>query len=117
MLNDATAPHAAGAARCAPRRAAPRRGAFLHLALLLAAGLAAALPARSAAEPSRLDALRVQADADATRVFVDLSRATGHRFFVLDSPRRAVIDIEGAQDGLGKAVPAPAGAVAGLRFG
>jgi N-acetylmuramoyl-L-alanine amidase len=117
MLNDATAPHRAGAARCAPRRAAPRRGAFLHLALLLAAGLSAALPARSAAEPSRLDALRVQADADATRVFVDLSRATGHRFFILDSPRRAVIDIEGARDGLGKALPAPAGAVAGLRVG
>ncbi len=117
MLNDATAPHPAGAARCAPRRAAPRRGVFLHLALLLAAGLAAALPARAAAEPSRLDALRVQADADATRVFVDLSRATGHRFFVLDTPRRAVIDIEGAQDGLGKPLPAPAGAVAGLRVG
>ncbi|MFM7708184.1 MAG: N-acetylmuramoyl-L-alanine amidase [Gammaproteobacteria bacterium] len=116
MPNDATVPRPAGAARCAARRA-PLRGVLLRLTLLLAACLPAALPAQTAAEPSRLDALRVQTEADATRVFVDLSRATGHRFFVLDAPRRAVIDIEGARDGLGKALPAPTGAVAGLRVG
>ncbi len=116
MPNDATALRHAGAARSAVRHA-PRRGALLRPVLLLAAGLAAGLQAQPAGEPSRLDALRVQADADVTRVSVDLSRATDHRFFVLDAPRRAVIDIEGARDGLGKALPAPAGAVAGLRVG
>lgn len=114
MTDDATAPRPAGAARSAAHPT-PRRGASLRLALLLASCLG--LQAQAAADPSRLDALRVQADADATRVFVDLSRATSHRFFVLDAPRRAVIDIEGARDGLGKALPAPTGAVAGLRIG
>jgi N-acetylmuramoyl-L-alanine amidase len=120
MPSDATAPRSAGAALSAVRGGA-RRGARARLASLLALGLAtglvAGLQAQPAAEPSRLDALRVQADADATRVFVDLSRAADHRFFVLDAPRRAVIDIEGARDGLGKALPAPAGDVAGLRIG
>ncbi len=114
MPNDATALRPAGAARGAAHPT-PRRGALLRLALLLASCLG--LQAQAAGEPSRLDALRVQADADATRVFVDLSRATSHRFFVLDTPRRAVIDIEGARDGLGKALPAPTGDVAGLRVG
>lgn len=120
MPSDATAPRSAGAALSAVRGVA-RLGTRARLASLLALGLAtglvAGLQAQPAAEPSRLDALRVQADADATRVFVDLSRAADHRFFVLDAPRRAVIDIEGARDGLGKALPAPAGDVAGLRIG
>jgi len=120
MPSDATAPRSAGAARGAVRGVV-RRGTRARLASLLAlglaTGLAAGLQAQPAAEPSRLDALRVQAHADATRVFVDLSRAADHRFFVLDAPRRAVIDIEGARDGLGKALPAPAGDVAGLRIG
>jgi N-acetylmuramoyl-L-alanine amidase len=121
MPNDATAPRRAGAA-CSAARPVPRRGllprlGLPRLALLLASVLGVGVQAQPAVEPSRLDALRVQADADATRVFVDLSRATGHRFFVLDAPGRAVIDIEGARDGLGKALPAPAGAVAGLRLG
>ena len=116
MTNDATAPRLVGAVRSAAHLP-PRRGTLIRLALLLASGLGAGLHAQPGIEPSRLDALRVQADADATRVFVDLSRATSHRFFILDAPRRAVIDIEGARDGLGKALPAPAGAVAGLRIG
>lgn len=116
MPNDATAPRLAGAVHSAARPAA-RRAAWLPLALLLASGLGAGVQAQPAVEPSRLDAIRLQADGEATRVFVDLSRATGHRFFVLDAPRRAVIDIEDARDGLGKALPPPAGAVAGLRLG
>ena len=101
-----------------PRIVTPRIG------LLRRAGLAAVLlsslllaPRGLGGEAAELRALRLQQEGAVTRLFVDLSAATGYRFFTLDNPRRAVIDLESARDASRGALPAPTGAVSGLRTG
>ena len=98
-------------------RLAVRRLVGLCLAVLSCASLAPAAKSQASAAPAKLEALRLQSDGDATRVLLDLSAASGHRFFILDAPRRAVIDIEDAEDALRGPLPAAAGAVAALRVG
>ncbi|NBU25832.1 MAG: N-acetylmuramoyl-L-alanine amidase [Gammaproteobacteria bacterium] len=95
-----------------------------RIGLLRRAGLAAVLlsslvlaPRGLGGEAAELRALRLQQEGAVTRLFVDLSAATGYRFFTLDNPRRAVIDLESARDASRGALPAPTGAVSGLRTG
>ena len=107
MASAPTAPHPVGAAR---------RIAGLCLALLSSATFVPAVAARPSAA-TELQAVRLQPDGDVTRVLLDLSAASDHRFFILDAPRRAVIDLKDAREALRGALPAAAGAVAALRVG
>jgi N-acetylmuramoyl-L-alanine amidase len=59
----------------------------------------------------------VPAGGSPSRVELDLSRATTYRFFVLDNPRRAVVDIRGARAQPGLALPAGTGPVRNVRIG
>jgi N-acetylmuramoyl-L-alanine amidase len=83
------------------------------LALLLLVG--AAGPAW--ADRRELQAIRLAAEAGTTRVFLDLSEDTPHRFFTLDEPRRAVLDLEGVSERRPLALPDAQGGVTRIRTG
>lgn len=76
-----------------------------------------ALLLRPAALDAReLQTVRVVTEQGVTRVFLDLSDSAPHRFFTLESPRRAVLDLEQVT-GVTAAMPAAQGSVVGVRTG
>jgi N-acetylmuramoyl-L-alanine amidase len=80
--------------------------------------MALAGPVRPAvADVSELQAVRVATEQGTTRVFFDLSEAVPHRFFTLEDPRRAVLDLEGVSERLVGALPAAQGSVLRVRTG
>lgn len=97
----------------------PLRALCWRLVLLMAAVFGPGLHAgpSAAAAGAELRALRVQSDAGTTRLLLDLSGATEHRFFMLEGPRRAVIDLEGVADALRGPPPAPGGSIVAVRTG
>jgi N-acetylmuramoyl-L-alanine amidase len=70
----------------------------------------------SALDARELQTVRVATEQGVTRVFLDLSDAAPHRFFTLESPRRAVLDLERVT-GVTAAMPAAQGSVVGVRTG
>jgi N-acetylmuramoyl-L-alanine amidase len=93
-----------------------RLSTALGRALLLC--MARAGPVRPAvADVSELQAVRVATEQGTTRVFFDLSEAVPHRFFTLEDPRRAVLDLEGVSERVVGALPAAQGSVLRVRTG
>jgi N-acetylmuramoyl-L-alanine amidase len=93
-----------------------RLSTALCRALLLCMALAG--PVRPAvADVSELQAVRVATEQSTTRVFFDLSEAVPHRFFTLEDPRRAVLDLEGVSERVVGALPAAQGSVLRVRTG
>jgi N-acetylmuramoyl-L-alanine amidase len=93
-----------------------RLSTALCRALLLCMALAG--PVRPAvADVSELQAVRVATEQGTTRVFFDLSEAVPHRFFTLEDPRRAVLDLEGVSERVVGALPAAQGSVLRVRTG
>ena len=75
--------------------------ALLGIAVLLNASL-------GLADPARVQAVRVAAHADGTRLALDLSRPAEHKVFTLSNPHRVVIDLRPARFGP-QALPLPPG--------
>jgi N-acetylmuramoyl-L-alanine amidase len=93
-----------------------RLSTALCRALLLCMALAG--PVRPAvADVTELQAVRVATEQGTTRVFFDLSEAVPHRFFTLEDPRRAVLDLEGVSERVVGALPAAQGSVLRVRTG
>jgi N-acetylmuramoyl-L-alanine amidase len=90
-----------------------RRIAFA-LALFAGGILPLALPAASV-PLGEVGAIRLATDGGATRVELQLSAATPYSFFMLDGPRRAVVDLQRTRLAPGRVLPLPAGLVRGLR--
>lgn len=88
----------------------------LRIAALLVAIGCAPLSA-SAGSPSRLEAVSVATTAEQSRLTLDLSQATTHKFFLLDSPRRAVIDLRNTRAAAGLKLPDGKGSIADVRTG
>ncbi len=61
--------------------------------------------------------LRVWSGPESTRVVLDLSAATAHRVFSLETPDRIVIDLSDTHVSLPTGIPAPRGLVTGIRTG
>jgi N-acetylmuramoyl-L-alanine amidase len=81
------------------------------LLLLLASGSAAA-------QAVALKDVRVWGGPDSTRVVLDLTAPVTYRLFTLSGPERIVLDFDDIDADLKSfAMPAPAGAVKGVRFG
>jgi len=70
----------------------------------------------SAHAASQLRSLKVDGQAEQTQIRVELSAATPVRWFLLEQPRRLVVDLS-ATSKPKQALPAPAGAVRALRAG
>ena len=64
---------------------------------------------------SELRGLILSQDHSVTRIQLDLSASTAYKFFVLENPRRAVLDLHGARARLSHDLPASFGAVKALR--
>jgi N-acetylmuramoyl-L-alanine amidase len=86
--------------------------------LLLGLSLLGSLPGAAAASATaQLEAVRLEPAGEGSLLQLELSRATRHRFFTLDGPRRAVIDLESAREASGLRWPAAAPGVRTLRSG
>lgn len=86
----------------------------LILALL---GSTPALAPAAAADTARLDAVRVEPEGEGLRLHLDLSRNTKHQFFMLDAPRRAVVDLATTRAGERLTLPAGTASIKALRTG
>jgi N-acetylmuramoyl-L-alanine amidase len=86
----------------------------LILALL---GATPALAPAAGADTARLDAVRVEAAGQGLRLHLDLSRNTRHQFFMLDAPRRAVVDLTTTRAGERLTLPAGTASIKALRTG
>lgn len=86
----------------------------LILALL---GSTPALAPAAAADTARLDAVRVEPAGEGLRLHLDLSRNTKHQFFMLDAPRRAVVDLATTRAGERLTLPAGTASIKALRTG
>ena len=84
--------------------------------LFLVLGSAAVPPAARAGE-ARLRAVHITTSDAATRLTLDVSRVTGQKFFTLQHPFRAVIDLPKTRATPGLDVPAARGLIAGIRVG
>ncbi len=84
----------------------------IGMLVLLGAGAGAA-----GAAAARLNALDVAASAATTRVTLDLSRLTGEKYFTLDHPFRAVVDLPQTLAAPGLRLPGGRGLLAGVRVG
>lgn len=88
------------------------------LVLILLGALLSVVATPVRAEPAvQVRALQLASDAASTRLELQLSRATGYKFFLLDGPRRAVLDLQHARLAPGKVLPKPEGLARGLRSG
>ncbi len=79
--------------------------------------LAPASLAIGAPTMSRLESVQLEAKGAGSVLRLELSRATPHRFFLLDSPRRAVIDLESTRAASALRWPTAAPGVRALRSG
>lgn len=93
------------------------RKAFQLGVLILVGVGSAAVPAAGWAAGARLEAVHVTTSAAGARVTLDLSRVTGQRFFTLERPFRAVIDLPQTRPRPGLRLPGAHGLVAGIRVG
>ena len=71
----------------------------------------------TASAAGTLTGIRAWSSADSTRVVLELSGNTQYKFFLLDAPRRAVVDLSRTRPGSRLAMPAAQGLVAGVRTG
>lgn len=88
----------------------------LGVFLLLGVG-PALVPAAARAAGARLSAVRLATSAAGARVTLDLSRVTDEKFFTLDHPYRAVIDLQRTRARRGLRLPGARGVVADIRVG
>jgi N-acetylmuramoyl-L-alanine amidase len=88
-----------------------------HLGALVFLGLGTALPAPAAAAGGRLEAVDLATSAAGARVTLDVSRVTGEKYFTLDHPFRAVIDLPATRARAALRLPRPSGPVTGIRLG
>ncbi len=86
---------------------------IFQILVLVALGAGSAAGAADA----RLGAVHLVASEAAARVTLDISRFMGERFFTLDRPFRAVIDLPQTRAGRGLRLPRARGLVAGMRMG
>jgi N-acetylmuramoyl-L-alanine amidase len=84
--------------------------------VLLCAGSASVLAAGHAVG-ARLSAVHLSASKDSARLTLDLSRANGEKFFTLDHPFRAVIDLPQTRARRGLRLPAASGPIERVRLG
>ncbi len=87
----------------------------LAASLLLGAGSVPFALQAAGGAVTTVRAIEVQARPDATQVSLQLSGATPYSFFMLDAPRRAVLDLERSRFVAGGALPAPTGLARGVR--
>lgn len=85
-----------------------------HLGVILLLGIGL-VPAGAAG--ARLSAVRLATSAAGARVTLDLSQVTGEKFFTLDHPFRAVIDLQRTRARQGLRLPGARGIVASIRVG
>jgi N-acetylmuramoyl-L-alanine amidase len=88
-----------------------------QLGVIFWAGLGAALPALAAPAAARLSAVALATSEDGARVTLDLSRVMGEKYFTLDHPFRAVIDLPQTHARPGLRLPLVSGSVTGIRMG
>jgi len=80
--------------------------------------LTSMLPSTSlGAGASRLESVSATSAGEQSRLTLELSQATVHKFFMLDAPRRAVIDLRNTRAASGLKLPSATGAIAGVRTG
>ncbi len=84
------------------------------MALVAAAILPSGLPAASRAV-TELRAVQLEPGADATQVMLQLSGPATYSFFMLEGPRRAVLDLQRVRLAPGRALPGPSGLARSLR--
>jgi len=77
----------------------------------------AAVQAAGHAAGARLSAVHLAASRDGARLTLDLSRVTGEKFFILDHPFRAVIDLPQTRARTGLRLPAASGPIERIRLG
>ena len=77
----------------------------------------AAIPAAGHAAGARLSAVHLVASGDRARLTLNVSRVTGEKFFTLDHPFRAVIDLPQTRARAGLRLPAASGPVERIRLG
>ncbi|MFI4885887.1 MAG: N-acetylmuramoyl-L-alanine amidase [Steroidobacterales bacterium] len=88
----------------------------LGVILLLGVG-PAVLPAAARVAGARLSAVRRATSAAGARVTLDLSLATGEKFFTLEHPARVVIDLPRTRIRPGLRLPGARGIIASIRVG
>ena len=88
---------------------------ILPVLALVGVSLGSAVAA-SAAASNQIRDVQLSGSAEATRLVLQLSAAPRYRFFTLDGPRRAVLDLQQAQLAPGRVLPAPLGLARGLRM-
>jgi N-acetylmuramoyl-L-alanine amidase len=88
-----------------------------QLGALVFLGFGTALPVPAAAAGGRLNAVDLATSADGARVTLDLSRVTGEKYFTLDHPFRAVIDLPATRARAALRLPPASGPVTGIRLG
>ena len=88
-----------------------------HLGAIVFLGLGMAMPAVAAPAGARLSAVHLATSGDGARVTLDLSRVTGEKYFTLDHPFRAVIDLPRTRARPGLKLPFARGPVIGIRMG
>jgi N-acetylmuramoyl-L-alanine amidase len=89
------------------------RASAVLLALLSTVVAAIAL----ASGATQLRSVQLRIDEGITRAALTLDGPVRHRFFMLDQPRRAVLDLRGVRLAPGVTLPGAVGAVTGLRSG
>ncbi|HVS76879.1 MAG TPA: N-acetylmuramoyl-L-alanine amidase [Steroidobacteraceae bacterium] len=85
--------------------------------VLLGLGPAAVPAADARAATARLSAVHVAASGDGARITLDLSQVTGEKYFTLDHPFRAVIDLQQTRAAPGLRLLGAGGLVADMRMG
>lgn len=88
----------------------------LAASLLLGCGVAPFALRAAGGSAILVRAVEIEARPDATRVSLQLSGPTAYKFFILDAPRRAVLDLQRSRLAAGSALPAPAGLARGMRI-
>jgi N-acetylmuramoyl-L-alanine amidase len=83
--------------------------------VLVAGGSSSVVVAGSARAANQVRDVHLWSGGESTRVVLQFAEAPRYRFFTLDRPRRAVLDIEQARLAPGRSLPAPAGLARGLR--
>jgi len=88
-----------------------------QLGAIVLLSLGTAMPAVAAAAAAHLSAVQLATSSDGARVTLDLSRVTGEKYFTLDHPFRAVIDLPQTRASVGLRLPLARGPVIGIRMG
>jgi N-acetylmuramoyl-L-alanine amidase len=89
-----------------------------HLGVLVLLGVGSmAAPAAARAAGARLRAIHITGSAAGAHVTLDVSRVTGEKFFTLDHPFRAVLDLPQTRTVRGLRLPRGQGPVTDIRLG